>query len=78
MRHMLPATEHIPMGFAVTGKGNGPSPEPHDEIVKTGAAGLKLQEVSPYYSEAKPKPSTVARTVPPIPFILKETESIVV
>lgn len=53
MRHMFAATEHIPMNFAFTGKGNDAGPEALEDIVKAGAAGLKLHEVSSYHPEVK-------------------------
>lgn len=52
---MFAATEHIPMNFAFTGKGNDSGPEALEDIVKAGAAGLKLHEVSSYHSEGKGK-----------------------
>jgi urease alpha subunit len=45
MRHMFVATEHIPMNFAFTGKGNDSGPQALEDIIKAGAAGLKLHEV---------------------------------
>ena len=53
MRYMFAVTEHIPMNFAFTGKGNDSGPKALEDIVKAGAAGLKLHEVSAYYSEAE-------------------------
>ncbi|TRM70208.1 hypothetical protein BD626DRAFT_476630 [Schizophyllum amplum] len=44
MRHMLAATDGLPMNFAVTGKGNDAGPKALEDIVKAGAAGLKLHE----------------------------------
>src|SRR5688572_6735096 len=44
MRHMLAATDGLPMNFAFTGKGNDADPRALEEIVKSGAAGLKLHE----------------------------------
>lgn len=44
MRHMLAATDGIPINFAFTGKGNDSGPEALEDIVKAGAAGLKLHE----------------------------------
>jgi len=44
MRHMLAATDGLPMNFAFTGKGNDAGPTALEEIVKAGAAGLKLHE----------------------------------
>ncbi|ELU39581.1 urease [Rhizoctonia solani AG-1 IA] len=45
MRHMLAATDSIPINFLFTGKGNDASPAALEEIVQAGAAGLKLHEV---------------------------------
>ena len=50
---MFAATEHIPMNFAFTGKGNDSGPEALEDIVKAGAAGLKLHEVSSYHLDSK-------------------------
>jgi urease len=44
MRHMLAATDGLPMNFAFTGKGNDAGPKALEDIVKAGAAGLKLHE----------------------------------
>jgi len=44
MRHMLAATDTLPMNFAFTGKGNDSGKTALEEIVKAGAAGLKLHE----------------------------------
>ncbi|KAK7037956.1 urease [Favolaschia claudopus] len=44
MRHMLAATDGLPMNFAFTGKGNDAGPAALEDIVKAGAAGLKLHE----------------------------------
>ncbi|KAL5634366.1 hypothetical protein ACGC1H_002432 [Rhizoctonia solani] len=44
MRHMLAATDSIPMNFLFTGKGNDSCPASLETIVKAGAAGLKLHE----------------------------------
>lgn len=44
MRHMLTSTDGLPMNFAFTGKGNDAGPQAIEEIVKAGAAGLKLHE----------------------------------
>lgn len=44
MRHMLAATDSLPMNFGFTGKGNDAGPSALEDIVKTGAAGLKLHE----------------------------------
>lgn len=44
MRHMLAATDGLPMNFAFTGKGNDAGPKALEEIVMAGAAGLKLHE----------------------------------
>ncbi|OBZ72360.1 Urease [Grifola frondosa] len=44
MRHMLAATDGLPMNFAFTGKGNDSGPCGLEDIVKAGAAGLKLHE----------------------------------
>lgn len=41
---MLAATDSLPMNFALTGKGNDAGPTALEEIVKAGAAGLKLHE----------------------------------
>lgn len=44
MRQMLAATDGLPMNFGFTGKGNDSGPVALEEIVKAGAAGLKLHE----------------------------------
>ncbi|KDQ59079.1 hypothetical protein JAAARDRAFT_33810 [Jaapia argillacea MUCL 33604] len=44
IRHMLAATDGLPMNFAFTGKGNDAGPAALEDIVKAGAAGLKLHE----------------------------------
>ncbi|KAJ2960790.1 hypothetical protein NUW54_g14413 [Trametes sanguinea] len=44
MRHMLAAMDSLPMNFAITGKGNDSGPNALEDIVKAGAAGLKLHE----------------------------------
>ncbi|KAH7928060.1 urease [Leucogyrophana mollusca] len=44
MRTMLAATDGLPMNFAFTGKGNDAGPKALEDIVKAGAAGLKLHE----------------------------------
>lgn len=44
MRHMLAATDGLAMNFAFTGKGNDAGPNALEDIVKAGAAGLKLHE----------------------------------
>ncbi|CAE6512356.1 unnamed protein product [Rhizoctonia solani] len=44
MRHMLAATDSIPMNFMFTGKGNSCCPDALAEIVRAGAGGLKLHE----------------------------------
>ncbi|KAI0784205.1 urease [Abortiporus biennis] len=44
MRHMLAATDSLPMNFGFTGKGNDSGPNALDDIVKAGACGLKLHE----------------------------------
>ncbi|CAE6465966.1 unnamed protein product [Rhizoctonia solani] len=44
MRHMLAATDSIPINYLFTGKGNDASPAALEEIVQAGAAGLKLHE----------------------------------
>lgn len=48
LKHMMLATDGLPMNFAFTGKGNDAGPAALEEIVKAGAAGLKLHEVSLY------------------------------
>jgi len=42
---MMAATDHIPLNFLFTGKGNDAGPEGLEDIVKAGAGGLKLHEV---------------------------------
>ncbi|GJE96565.1 urease [Phanerochaete sordida] len=44
MRHMLAATDGLPMNFGFTGKGNDSGYTALEEIVKAGACGLKLHE----------------------------------
>ncbi|KAI0048100.1 urease [Auriscalpium vulgare] len=44
MEHMFAATDGMPMNFAFTGKGNDAGPRGLEDIVKAGAAGLKLHE----------------------------------
>ncbi|KAH8829466.1 hypothetical protein DL96DRAFT_1814677 [Flagelloscypha sp. PMI_526] len=44
MKHMLLAMDGLPMNFAITGKGNDAGPKALEDIVKAGAAGLKLHE----------------------------------
>lgn len=44
MRHMFAATDGLPLNFAFTGKGNDTGVEALEDIVKAGAAGLKLHE----------------------------------
>ncbi|KAF7311455.1 Urease [Mycena kentingensis (nom. inval.)] len=44
MRHMLAATDALPLNFAFTGKGNDAGPTALEDIIKAGAAGLKLHE----------------------------------
>ncbi|KAI6108159.1 hypothetical protein F5141DRAFT_1121071 [Pisolithus sp. B1] len=44
IQHMLAATDGLPMNFAFTGKGNDSSIAAMEEVVKAGAAGLKLHE----------------------------------
>jgi len=46
MHQMLAATDELPMNFAFTGKGNDAGSTALEEIVRAGAAGLKLHEVS--------------------------------
>lgn len=45
MQHMLAATDGLAMNFAFTGKGSDAGPQALVDIVKAGAAGLKLHEV---------------------------------
>jgi urease len=42
---MLKATDGIAMNFAFTGKGNDAGPAALEDIIKAGAAGLKIHEV---------------------------------
>ncbi|TBU32575.1 urease [Dichomitus squalens] len=44
MRQMFAATDGLPMNFAITGKGNDTGTDALEDIVKAGAAGLKLHE----------------------------------
>jgi urease len=44
MRHMLAATDGLPMNFGFTGKGNDAGPKALEDIVRAGALGLKLHE----------------------------------
>ncbi|KAF9007522.1 urease [Cyathus striatus] len=44
MRQMLAATDGMPMNFAFTGKGNDAGPNGMEDVVRAGAAGLKLHE----------------------------------
>ncbi|RPD61134.1 urease [Lentinus tigrinus ALCF2SS1-7] len=44
MQQMLAATDGLPMNFAFTGKGNDTGIKALEDIVKAGAAGLKLHE----------------------------------
>ncbi|KZT20435.1 urease [Neolentinus lepideus HHB14362 ss-1] len=44
IRHMLAATDGLPMNFAFTGKGNDAGPKALEDVVRAGAAGLKLHE----------------------------------
>jgi urease len=44
MRHILAATDGSPMNIAITGKGNDSGPTALEDIIKAGAAGLKLHE----------------------------------
>ena len=44
MQHMFAATDGLPMNFAFTGKGNDSGIAAMEDIVKAGAAGLKLHE----------------------------------
>ena len=41
---MISATDSMPMNFSFTGKGNDSGPKALEEIVRAGAAGLKLHE----------------------------------
>jgi urease alpha subunit len=42
---MLAAADSLPVNFLITGKGNDSGPEALEDVVKAGAAGLKLHEV---------------------------------
>ncbi|KAJ8508727.1 hypothetical protein ONZ45_g9016 [Pleurotus djamor] len=44
MKHMLAATDGLPMNFGFTGKGNDAGPTAMEEVVRAGALGLKLHE----------------------------------
>ncbi|KAG5221402.1 Urease [Salix suchowensis] len=44
MKHMLAATDGMPMNFGFTGKGNDAEATAMEEIVRAGALGLKLHE----------------------------------
>ncbi|KAI0768097.1 urease [Trametes elegans] len=44
MRQMLAAMDGLPINFAITGKGNDSGTSALEDIVKAGAAGLKLHE----------------------------------
>ncbi|KAI8593481.1 urease [Geranomyces variabilis] len=44
LRMMLQATDHMPLNFGFTGKGNSSSPEALEEQILAGAVGLKLHE----------------------------------
>ncbi|KAL4072616.1 hypothetical protein V8B97DRAFT_1870184 [Scleroderma yunnanense] len=44
IRHMLAATDTLPMNFGFTGKGNDSGITAMKEVVEAGAAGLKLHE----------------------------------
>jgi urease len=44
MKAMLAATDGLPMNFAFTGKGNDAGRNVLEDIVRAGAAGLKLHE----------------------------------
>ncbi|KAI0749524.1 urease [Daedaleopsis nitida] len=44
MQHMFAATDDLPMNFGITGKGNDTGTKALEDIVKAGAAGLKLHE----------------------------------
>lgn len=44
MRHMLAATDSLPMNFGFTGKGNDAERPAQEDIVRAGACGLKLHE----------------------------------
>lgn len=53
MKMMMSAMDGLPMNFAITGKGNDAGPKALEEIVKAGAAGLKLHEVRIFYALAR-------------------------
>ncbi|XP_026402592.1 urease-like isoform X1 [Papaver somniferum] len=44
MKLMLQSTDNLPLNFGFTGKGNSAKPEGLEEIIKSGAMGLKLHE----------------------------------
>ena len=44
MRHMLAATDGLPVNFGFTGKGNDSGKKGMRNVVRAGAAGLKLHE----------------------------------
>ena len=44
MRHMLAATDGLPMNFLFTGKGNDSGPRGMEDVIRAGAGGLKLHE----------------------------------
>ncbi|KAG6876855.1 Urease, partial [Termitomyces sp. T159_Od127] len=44
LRHMLAATDALPVNFGFTGKGNDAGPAALEEIIQAGAIGLKLHE----------------------------------
>jgi urease len=44
IRQMLAATDGLPMNFAFTGKGNDAGRKAMEDVVRAGAAGLKLHE----------------------------------
>ncbi|KAG6901125.1 Urease, partial [Termitomyces sp. Mi166 len=44
LRHMLAATDALPVNFGFTGKGNDAGPTALEEIIQAGAIGLKLHE----------------------------------
>ena len=44
LRHMLAATDALPVNFGFTGKGNDAGPTPLEEIIQAGAIGIKLHE----------------------------------
>jgi urease alpha subunit len=41
---MLQACDHLPVNFAITGKGNDSGERALEEQIRAGAAGLKLHE----------------------------------